>query len=585
MKRTITSLLFLLSFASIPFISHAQAVNIALSAVATHSGGGNSALGYGPELYNNNVIPPPGTTGTYQWGWVSTNGWIEFTWTSPQSVAKIKFWKQNRPMTTCTVQYWNGSAYVNIMTYNNTAAPIVDSVVFTPVSTTKIRLSNVAGSSNPNHGEIQIYGPAYPNDVSAQAILQPAGNAQQCFGGTQVKVRLYNSGSAAQSNFPVSAAYSGPAGSGTISAVYTGNLTPNMIDSIVVGTINPQPGNYDVIGYTHLANDQDVSNDTTGNVFFTVLPPVAAPTVFSDTVCMGNNALVTVDAQIGSQYKWYSASSGGTLVHTGTSVNFPSLTQDTTMYVSSTTNGCESSRAAAHAAIGPPPVVNLGNDTSFCESIPLILNAGNPGGEYTWSNGDSTQVITILNQSGTYWVVVDKYCVATDTVEVTIAPMPKVNGISYVRMANTYHFTGSNAQNVDTWFWDFGDGNTSTLPNPVHTFANEIDVALDVMLIVTNTCGSDTVGRNVPTSVQNLSGSSDNVLIYPNPATAQITVDAGKLSINELQIVSLTGSLVATYRPASAKTTINIHDLAAGNYIIRVFTKNGSIYKPLQVTR
>jgi cyclophilin family peptidyl-prolyl cis-trans isomerase len=47
--------------------------------------------------------------------------------------------------------------------------------------------------------------------------------------------------------------------------------------------------------------------------------------------------------------------------------------------------------------------VNLGNDTVIREGETLILDAGNPGAEFLWSNGSATQKITV-DTSGTYWV-------------------------------------------------------------------------------------------------------------------------------------------------------------------------------------
>jgi hypothetical protein len=41
------------------------------------------------------------------------------------------------------------------------------------------------------------------------------------------------------------------------------------------------------------------------------------------------------------------------------------------------------------------PVVSIGNDTSICHNHILVLNAGNPGAQYLWSTGETTQMITI----------------------------------------------------------------------------------------------------------------------------------------------------------------------------------------------
>ena len=593
MKRIVTSFgnshlfafLALISV-SLMFSKASAQPNIALAAVATHSGGGVSTSGYGPELYNNGVIPPPNTTGTYQWGWVTTNGWIEFTWPSAVNVGKVKVYKQNRPMTTCILQYWNGTAYVNIMTYNNAAAPVVDSMVFTPVNTTKIRLSNVAGSSNPNHGEIEIFGPNIPNDLSVVLISSPLLNSQNCFNeAIPVDAIVKNEGSQPQSNFSVGATYTGPA-SGNLSGLYAGTLLPQASDTVSLGTLTLQPGSYSIVGYPLLPSDTAKGNDTSAQLPFVVSQPVVVPQAISDTVCLGNSALMYIDPIQNASYNWYSSASGGTLVNVGTSLAFATLLQDTTLYVSTLLNGCSSGRVPITAAIGPPPVVNLGNDTSFCESIPLTLDALNPGGTFTWSTGDSTQIITVTNQSGKYWVEVDKYCITSDTIEVNVSPKAFVSGISFVRMDNTYNFIASNVQNVDNFLWMFGDGDTSTLANPTHTYSHSVNAALLVKLVVSNTCGTDTAFRTVPTSVSGPMVQEDGVLMFPNPARDRLFIKCETSKIKAVHIIGTTGNIVLSEEiQRQSKAELDISRLSIGSYIVRLQTDNGVIHRSLQVVK
>jgi PKD repeat protein len=54
----------------------------------------------------------------------------------------------------------------------------------------------------------------------------------------------------------------------------------------------------------------------------------------------------------------------------------------------------------------------------------------------------------------------------------------------------TVHFTDKSTGNPTQWFWDFGDGKTSTEQNPVHTY--NADDLFTVSLEVTNSAGSDT---------------------------------------------------------------------------------------------
>ncbi len=49
--------------------------------------------------------------------------------------------------------------------------------------------------------------------------------------------------------------------------------------------------------------------------------------------------------------------------------------------------------------------VDLGNDTSIVEGTSIVLNADNPGANYLWSTGATTQTISI-NADGKFWVSV-----------------------------------------------------------------------------------------------------------------------------------------------------------------------------------
>lgn len=69
--------------------------------------------------------------------------------------------------------------------------------------------------------------------------------------------------------------------------------------------------------------------------------------------------------------------------------------------------------------INPPPVVDLGNDTTVVNS--LVLNAGNPGATFSWNTGATTQTITVTTTGKYYVTVTDQYgCTASDTIIVDI---------------------------------------------------------------------------------------------------------------------------------------------------------------------
>ncbi|MCB0536736.1 MAG: hypothetical protein KDE33_04330, partial [Bacteroidetes bacterium] len=152
-------------------------INVGLTATASHSSGGTSGTGYGPELYNNNAIPTCAITGTYQWGWVTSGANIDYIWSSNQTFDQIIFNKANRPMTSCAIQYWNGSSYVTFYNYNNSTT-CDHGITFSSITTSRLRFSNIQGSSNPNFREIQVIS----NCTPPTAATSMSGGGTLCAG-------------------------------------------------------------------------------------------------------------------------------------------------------------------------------------------------------------------------------------------------------------------------------------------------------------------------------------------------------------------------------------------------------------------
>lgn len=74
------------------------------------------------------------------------------------------------------------------------------------------------------------------------------------------------------------------------------------------------------------------------------------------------------------------------------------------------------------------PIVDLGNDTTICIGESVVLNALNPGVNYSWDNGAITQTI-IINTTGVYEVIVSTEfgCADTSNMTLTVNKLPIVN--------------------------------------------------------------------------------------------------------------------------------------------------------------
>ncbi|MCE3279101.1 MAG: hypothetical protein K0S44_1292 [Bacteroidetes bacterium] len=80
-------------------------------------------------------------------------------------------------------------------------------------------------------------------------------------------------------------------------------------------------------------------------------------------------------------------------------------------------------------AVNPLPLIDLGMDTSICVGDSLILDAGNPGASYAWSNAASGQTITVNSPASYFVFVTDPVttCYSSDTIVITQNILPVVS--------------------------------------------------------------------------------------------------------------------------------------------------------------
>jgi gliding motility-associated-like protein len=86
-------------------------------------------------------------------------------------------------------------------------------------------------------------------------------------------------------------------------------------------------------------------------------------------------------------------------------------------WVQYTLNNTCISKDSFNLSVNKYPVINLGNDTSFCSSS-LNLNALNSSASYVWSGGQTTPSIEV-STAGVYWVQVKQNnCIVSDTLKI-----------------------------------------------------------------------------------------------------------------------------------------------------------------------
>ena len=201
---------------------------------------------------------------------------------------------------------------------------------------------------------------------------------------------------------------------------------------------------------------------------------------------------------------------------------------------------------------------------------------------YLWSNGETTVGILVKpTMTTTYTVIVDNgNCQETDSVTVTVNPLPVVNLGNDTTIKWTAGSVTLDAGNPNaTWAWNSGETTQMVIydnTNLINGSANVIAV-----LVTENNCSAtDTLVINVMDDVS-INGALDNMElnVYPNPTKGQFNMAIngfeGDLTMN---IVNLAGQVVYTERINVTPSYINEFDvstLSTGVYYIKLTTDNG----------
>lgn len=221
------------------------------------------------------------------------------------------------------------------------------------------------------------------------------------------------------------------------------------------------------------------------------------------------------------------------------------------------------------------PVVDLGADTTICAGETLVLDAGNTGATYVWSGTNVVTQTLEVDSEGTYTVyaTAPNGCYGIGNINVYLNDAPTASGIFRQGMYPNFTFTVLNANNADTYNWNFGDGTTLTnAPATVNHFYTS-DASVTVTATLSNDCGSTTVTQNygdLSINAQELEG----LEVYPNPAEEQFVVSLFGSNDATVTVLSTTGTIVLNQTSFSDKLTVNTGQWESGIYFVTV-THNG----------
>jgi hypothetical protein len=135
---------------------------------------------------------------------------------------------------------------------------------------------------------------------------------------------------------------------------------------------------------------------------------------------------------------------------------------------------------------------------------------------------------------------------------------------------------------ASSYYWTFGDGGTSDMENPAHTYTAEgvYDVILTAYSQDAN-C-ADQVIVEVDVIVVSVDELDVEAKLWPNPTSGAVMFESNT-NINRIELFGLDGRILSTHTPQQTRFNLDVSGWPAGVYLARITTPNG--VKSVQLIR
>lgn len=199
------------------------------------------------------------------------------------------------------------------------------------------------------------------------------------------------------------------------------------------------------------------------------------------------------------------------------------------------------------------------------------LYRNDTGAEYPYSIAGLVTITGSPASSGHYYYLYDLEVVGAPCVSEAVEVTAEVIGADFTltEAGNTVTFTDAST-GATSWFWEFGDGSTSTEQSPVHTYA--FAGAYTVTLTINGTCSTAQVWE-LTVGVGALDENA-TFSVLPNPASEQVTILLGAPAVEGtlLELMDVDGRLIRSevFRSGEEQFVLSVGELASGTYVLVV---------------
>ncbi len=250
------------------------------------------------------------------------------------------------------------------------------------------------------------------------------------------------------------------------------------------------------------SNTNNSNNCNLGTFKFDLAPVIAETHFAADTYCSTTVEIIFDNISAGAinSYFW-DFGDGVTSTEENPTHVFNSVGSYLVMLVAQDSNICNGVDTTFFSVVIPPlPTLSVMSDVIICEgdSLPLLIDATGGNLVYSWTPDDflisgsvedpiafpiddTEYIITIIDTNG---------CNLTDTIIIDVNPKPvALYEAQIIPCILPFNLDiTNNSEDVFTYFWDFGDGTTSTSPDPQYIYDSPGNYILTLIVYDSSFC-------------------------------------------------------------------------------------------------
>ena len=226
------------------------------------------------------------------------------------------------------------------------------------------------------------------------------------------------------------------------------------------------------------------------------------------------------------------------------------------------------------------PIICLG------EQVQLTVSGAQ---NYLWNTGDTSSLVIVVTNNDTTFSVTGNNgnCFSQlETINITV----NQNAIALADVDVNNPLTGeiinfnSFGSVGNSFSWDFGDGNSSSVSNPSYQYNNT--GVYDVILEVTNGSCTNSDSLEINVGLNGLSESIDNnISIYPNPNNGLFYINFNQLDYSNVrvEIINNLGQTIYQIKTVELTNEVNLKSYSKGIYYVKINIGGNSYYKKINL--